>query len=77
MALGRLAQGEQVDLTFPPRARWFAQRYLLTPDSRLAISIFGAWIRASRSSSDACTWCYHVGMKKQARSVQYTIRGVP
>jgi hypothetical protein len=25
----------------------------------------------------ACTLCYHVGMKPQAASVQYTIRGVP
>src|SRR5215831_3498671 len=25
----------------------------------------------------ACILCYHVGMKKKARSIQYTIRGVP
>jgi hypothetical protein len=42
-ALGHLALGEPVDLT-PAARRWLTQRYLLTPDDRLAIPIFGAWI---------------------------------
>ena len=42
-AIGRLAQGEPVDLT-PTARRWLAQRYLLTPGDRLAIPVFGAWI---------------------------------
>ena len=25
----------------------------------------------------ACIFCYHAGMRKQATSIQYTIRGVP
>ena len=25
----------------------------------------------------ACTFCYHVGMKQQAREIQYTVRGIP
>jgi len=28
-------------------------------------------------SGNACTLCYHAGMKKQASLVQYTVRGVP
>ena len=42
-AIGRLAQGEAADL-MPVARRWLAQRYLLTPDDRLAIPAFGAWI---------------------------------
>ena len=29
------------------------------------------------ADSCACTICYHAGMKRQAESIQYTIRGVP
>jgi hypothetical protein len=42
-ALARLARNETVDLT--PRARrWLVQRYLLTPEDRLAIPLFASWI---------------------------------
>ena len=36
---------------------------------------FSSW--AGGRLSFACTDCYHVGMKQKARSVQYTLRGVP
>jgi len=42
-ALSRLSQGEPANLT-PTARRWLAQRYLLTPDDRLSIPVFGAWI---------------------------------
>jgi hypothetical protein len=42
-ALADLSQGKPVELS-PATRRWLAQRYLLTPDDRLAIPIFGAWI---------------------------------
>jgi len=43
-ALGNLAQSKPVDLTLPVR-RWLTQRYLLAPDGRLTIPLFGAWIQ--------------------------------
>jgi hypothetical protein len=42
-ALAGLACGKAVDLS-PAARRWLTQRYLLTPDDRLAIPIFGAWV---------------------------------
>lgn len=42
-ALARLARDGDTLLT-PLARRWLAQRYLLTPDDRLAIPLFGAWI---------------------------------
>jgi hypothetical protein len=42
-ALAHLIQGQATDLT-PLARRWLTQRYLLTPDDRLAIPLFGAWI---------------------------------
>ena len=42
-ALARLAREHAAVLT-PVARRWLAQRYLLTPDDRLAIPVFGAWI---------------------------------
>ncbi len=31
----------------------------------------------SETRKSACSFCCHAGIKKQARSVQYTVRGVP
>jgi hypothetical protein len=42
-ALARLAHGELVELS-PRTRRWLAQRYLLTPEDRLAIPFFASWI---------------------------------
>ncbi len=42
-ALARLIQGQTPDLS-PLARRWLMQRYLLTPDDRLSIPLFGAWI---------------------------------
>jgi len=42
-AFSRLSQGEPANLT-PTARRWLAQRYLLTPDDRLSVPVFGAWI---------------------------------
>src|ERR1022692_2795107 len=42
-ALAPLIQGGTADIT-PLARRWLTQRYLLTPDDRLSIPLFGAWI---------------------------------
>jgi hypothetical protein len=42
-ALARLIQGQTANPT-PLARRWLTQRYLLTPDERLSIPLFGAWI---------------------------------
>ena len=42
-ALDRLSIDQGVELA-PIARRWLAQRYLLTPDDRLSVPVFGAWI---------------------------------
>jgi predicted HicB family RNase H-like nuclease len=34
-------------------------------------------LRRSALNAGACVGCDHVGMKQKARSIQYTLRGVP
>jgi len=43
-ALARLIRGQSLSDLQPLARRWLAQRYLLTPDDRLAVPLFGTWI---------------------------------
>ena len=47
---------------------WF-KRWLLV--------LFLACVTGPAAAKNACMTCYHVGMKKQAKSIHYTVRGVP